>query len=278
MIRRDAGGDWSLINQADHAALAATLAGHLGGRRFPGVVAQRSAVISAVASHDDGWITTDELPLLDDRGRPQDVFDVPRPASLSAWAASTERATVAGGSYAGLLVSLHSLALSIRAAGPAGPGHTSFTLADARAVFEVNQFQHREIERQEGLRQAVGLPDDVPLTHGIADPGTDPGDDRLAYHFRLLQAMDAVSLALCCTHPPAEVELMPAPGAAPRRLRLDRDLRGDLRVSPWPFDVARLELAVRCRRLPARRFDSVEAFRAAYAAAPVGSITMTVRG
>ena len=281
MIRRDAGPDWLLITQADHAAVAATLATHVGGRRFSPPVAQRQSVLAAVASHDDGWLSHDgDAPTLDDHSRPLDVFDAPRALALSAWSDSTEQATVTGGSYAGLLVSLHGLWLSIRAAGPAGPGHTSIPLSGPHAVFDLNKFQHREMERQEQLREAVGLPTDVPLTHGLADVGTSPGDDRLAYHLRLLQAMDLLSLCLCCTHPPAVEtgDVLPAPGAAPRRLRIHRGMGGVLRLNPWPFDAARLELAVRCRRLPARPFADVATFRAALAVAPVESFVVALRG
>ncbi len=278
MIRRDLGADWLLITQRDHAAVAARLAGHVGGRRFAPLVVQRETVLAAVAGHDDGWAShDDEGPTLDERGRPLDGLAAPRAVALPAWAASADRAA---GPYAGLLVSLHALSLSIRAAGPVGPGHTHFDLSDAHALFDVNKFQHREIERQEQLRRAVGLPTDVPLQHGIADAGTSGGDDRLAYHFRLLEAMDVLSLCLCCTRPPFGLtgDVLPAVGASPRRLRVERDLGGDLRVSPWPFDVARLELSVRGRRVPARPFDTVEAFRAAYAAAAAESFAVTVRG
>lgn len=280
MIRRDAGADWLLIHQRDHASVAARLVGHVGNRRFAPVVVQRETVLAAVAGHDDGWEPHDAEPTLDGRGRPLDTFDVPRELALPIWAASAERAAATAGPYAGLLVSLHGLALSIRAAGPVGPGHAKFDLSEARAVFDVNKFQHREIERQEQLRRAVGLPTDVPLLHGVGEPGTSAGDDRLAYHFRLLEAMDVVSLCGCCTRPPFALtgDVLPAVGATPRRLRVERDLGGDLRVSPWPFDVARLELTVRCRRVRAQSFDGGDSFRSAYAAAPVEAIAITVRG
>ena len=281
MIRRDAGADWLLITQPDHAAVAATLAAHVGGRRFAPLLAQRQSVLSAIAAHDDGWHPhDDDAPTLDDHGRPLDVFEAPRSVALPAWSGSTERATVAAGPYAGLLVSLHGLSLSIHAAGPSTPGHTSLKLVGPHAVFDMNKFQHREMERQEQLREAVGLPIDVPLLHGLADAGASPGDDRLTYHFRLLQAMDLLSLCLCCTRPPAaeSADVLPAPGGTPRRLRIATGFGGALRVSPWPFDVARIELAVRCRRLPARPFAGVDAYRAALAAAPVESLAVALRG
>jgi hypothetical protein len=274
MIRRDVGTDWLLITQADHAAVSARLAAHVGGRRFPPVADHRSSFLAAVAAHDDGWQVFDDAPTLDLQGMPLDVFDAPRSVALPAWSASTEQATVTAGPYAGLLVSLHSLSLSIRAAGPGG-----FDLSTARGVFELNQFQHREIERQGHLREALGLPTDIPLQHGLAETGASAGDDRLTYHFRLLQAMDLISLCACCTHPPTARagEVLPIPAGRPWHLRVGRDGRGVVRVSPWPFDAAHLELSVRCRRLPARPFADVAAFHEAYRAAPMEMLTVVAK-
>ena len=279
MIRRDAGGDWLLITQADHAAVAATLAGHVGGRRFARIVGRRESVLAAVSGHDDGWRSHDSAPTLDDQRRPLDVLDAAHRIALPAWAASTAEVTTGSGPYAGLVVSLHALSLSIAAAGPSVGGRRSFDLTSAHTLFAVNQFQHREIERQESLRMAVGLPTDIPLTHGLADPGVSDGDDRLVYAFRLLQAMDLISLCLCSTRPPAGEtgDVLPAPSATPIRLAIARDLSGAVRVRPWPFDVARLELTVPARRLPARPFTDVAAFRAAYAEALKSRVALTLR-
>ena len=276
MIRRTAGADWLLIAQADHAAVAARLAGHVGGRRFASAVLRRESFLAAVSAHDDGWLSHDDSPALDDRGRPLDVLDAPYAVALAAWSASTAAATAGAGPYAGLIVSLHSLSLSIRAIGADRP---PFRLDHPQAVFAVNQFQHREIERQQSLREAVGLPTDIPLTHGLADAGANDGDDLLAYHFRLLQAMDLISLCLCCTPPPAgeTQDVLATPGGSPRRLQVARDVSGAARVRPWPFDVARLELTVPCRRLPARPFADVEAFRSALADAPREGLPLVVR-
>jgi hypothetical protein len=280
MIRRDAGSDWLLISQHDHAAVAARLAGHVGGRRFAAIQARRASVLAAIAAHDDGWAAHDAAPTLDAAGRPLDTLDAPYPVALPAWAAATPAVASTAGPWAGLLVSLHALSLSIHAAGGQSPGHAAFQLSGAHATFAVNQFQHREIERQESLRAAVGLPSDIPLTHGLAEPGVSPDDDQLAYGFRLLQAMDLISLCLCATRPPVSEtgEVMPAPGASPKRLSVARDLSGALRVKPWPFDAAMIELTVPCRRMPARPFETVEALRAATAAAAVERLTVTLRG
>ncbi len=277
MIRRDEGRDWLLITQADHAAVAARLAGHVGGRRFAPLGAAREAVVTAAARHGDGWREADDAdpPPVDGRGRPLDAADAPGSAALAAWAASADAAAdpaAPHAPYAGLLVSLYALAQSVRS-------DRLFNLADPHQLFALNKFQHREVERQGQLRRAVGLPLDVPLHHGVADPGTSAADDRLAYHFRLLQVVTTASLC-ACRGLPGGVELdgvMPAPAAAGRRLRVGCDRAGEVRLSPWPFDVGRLELTIRGRRLPTRPTATVEAYRAAWAAADVVTVPITVR-
>ena len=241
MIRRDVGSDWLLIDQADHAIVAGRLAAHVGGRRFARVIARRASILAAVESHDDGWRAHDASPTLDSRGRPLDVFDAPYTVALPAWSASTAAAAESGGPYAGLLVSLHVLALSARAASSG----STFNMADPQVLFAVNQFQHREIERQEALREAVGLPTDIPLTHGLAEPGLSVDDDHLVYAALLLRAMDVVSLAMCCSRPPYDHtgDVRATPTASVKRLSVVRDVGGVLRVRPWPFDVAQLSLS-----------------------------------
>lgn len=281
MIRRDAGrGEYLLIAQTDHAAVAARLAEHFGGddrRRFARP-RQRDAVLAAARTHDDGWPLHDDAPTVDHRGRPLDVFDVPPGIALPVWAASADRAAVAGGPYAGLLVSLHSMSLSAHAASREAKKHEKFDTADAIVRFNVNKFQHREIERQDQLRRAMGWPTDLPLRLGLADAGASPAEDELRYGFHLLQAMDLLSLCLCCTHPPATHtdDLLPSPAAPATVLRMNRDGIGRLRVSPWPFDVRQIEFAIPAKRVPARKYADDAELRGFYAAATVETLNAVV--
>lgn len=261
MIRRDVSSQCFLITQNDHAILAGRLAERFGNDRFarPAPV---DSVLAAVRLHDTGWPLHDDAPTLNAHQRPLDVFEISRPIGLKVWAASAERATAVD-PYAGLLVSLHSLALSIYATSLHPPGeHEHFDVAKLSERFEVNKFQHREVERQEQLRRQLGLRTDLPLTHGLAAPHASPQDDALAFNFRMLQAMDLVSLCLCCTHPPAEKtqELFPRSGKTPLHLKLRRGARGELRIDPWPFDTQRIDLTVPFRRLPDRAYRDVADF------------------
>ena len=269
MIRRDAGHDCLLITQTDHAALAETLAGHFGNSRFS-KPARVNVVVKAIGLHDAGWPVHDDQPTLNDRGYPLDVFETGRELAMKAWAASAERAAQVD-PYAGLLVSLHSLALSIHSAPAPVSKDESFDVGKMHEQFAVNKFQHRELERQEELRRQLGFDATIPLKHGLADAKASPQEDQLRFDFRLLQAMDLISLCLCCSKWPASQtnELLRSPTASPMMLRLTKSLDGVVHVGPWPFDIRRIDLTVPCRRIAAKRFGSVEEFRDLYAAAEV---------
>lgn len=270
MIRREAtDGAWMLITQNDHALLSGRLAQRLDGR-----VIKRpepcEPVMSAIAMHDSGWPEHDEQPTLNARGFPLDVFETPREIGLKAWALSVERATEAH-PYAGLLVSLHVLSLSQL---------LENTSIWARDRFEINKFHHREIERQESLRRTLGLRTDLPLHSGLAKSHSSPREDALRFHFRLLQAMDRISLALCCTNEPFSGidRLSFQPGGEERAVAFNRDTQDDaLSLDPWPFDAAELHEQVPCRRIGARAFVDVAEFRATFDGAPIEPFAMTLR-
>jgi hypothetical protein len=277
MIRRASGGKFILFTQVDHAALSGQLAARFGGGRFVPPV-PREVVLTAVSQHDAGWPLHDDEPTLNSRGEPLDVFEVPRQIALRVWSASAERASAID-PYAGLLVSLHSLSLSIHAS-MHNPIQLSekFDIAQMQSQFDLNKFQHREVERQEQLRRKLGMRTDVPLKHGIAEPGVTRQDDQLRFHFRLLQAMDLLSLCICCTHPPAAEsnELQPSPDAGPVRLKIHRGSDGVTHVHPWPFEIRRLPLTIPCRHMPERAYQTVQEFRECFLAAPVTDYAVVV--
>jgi hypothetical protein len=268
MIRREAHGQFVLITQHDHALLAGRLARRFGNARFARPQ-PAEPTLRGIDLHDSGWPLHDQAPTLNARHLPLDVFETPRDIGLKVWTASVERAA-AENLYSGLLVSLHVLSLSQ-------------LLADLhrspRDQFEINKFQHREIERQEEFRRELGLPTDLPLKMGLAEPRIDPREDELTFNFRLLQAMDRVSLALCCTNEPFDQikNLPPQPGEPGLAVKLQKDGPTGLIVEPWIFDSPQLAESIICRRLPATPLADDVALAAAYAAAPEETLFFTLR-
>ena len=271
MIRRTAGSDWQLIAQSDHARLAAELASHVGNQLFDRP-AERELFIQAVAIHDDGWIDVDANSPLNGRGEPMDFTEAPLSLALTAWGTSAERATEIH-PLVGLLVSLHSLALStVRSSSE------SSTLSDASVRFALNKFQHRQIELQELCRNTLKLSADQPLHHGIAESSVDPREQSIVHQFRLLQAMDRLSLSLCCSGP-METQIKPVvarPGGRPITLRSQRTSAAGLVVKPWPMASSVIGCSVAARKIAASAFAEPSQLAGAVAAATLESMQFTV--
>src|SRR5215207_9263839 len=150
VIRRQDQGDFLLVAQHDHALIACELAEQFGNGQFARPEPRESA-LRGVGLHDCGWPQHDDQPTVNNEGKPLDVFETPRQIALPVWTASAEKSSAAD-PYAGLLVSLHVLSLSVFASSQTSFEHEKFDLSEPSEKFAVSKFQHREIERQENLR------------------------------------------------------------------------------------------------------------------------------
>lgn len=275
MIRRPSGSDFQLITQVDHAALAGFLAAHLGNDLFAAPTAE---VIAAITAHDAGWPLHDDRPALNPAGLPLHVFETPPSLSTQIWSTSVEHATRIS-PYVALLVSLHQLNLSdfvIRRSTEAKPGTAGFTPRD---VFDLNKFQHRQIELQEGFRDQLGMRTDIPLTLGVAKPGTNQAEDRLRCDFRWLVLCDSLSLELCCGKPvfPAVPDILASPSGKPLQIQIDRVNDETIVLSPWPFNAPKISTEVPFRRVSDMPFPNNETFRTALENTFTGRLCMEIR-
>lgn len=268
MIRRIVGNRFLLFAQNDHALLAGQLAEHLGNQRFA-APEPRSAVLRAIALHDAGWPEHDREPTLNDDGFPLDFLETPPLLGFEVWGIGFERCANED-PYTRLLISLHLLSLSAYIANSVRTPHERF---------ELNKFQHRQIEHQEALRRQLGLATDIPLKLGLAVDGGIAAEEQLKRNFHLLQLMDRLSLALLCNEMMfRKVEqLVLRPGNAPATLNFTRTGPTEVRVEPWPFEPPALASEVPCRVVPVRRYSSIEEFRQVYSEAPMERFAVTVR-
>lgn len=267
MIRRRMEDEFFLITQHDHAVLSSQLASHYGNGRFL-PADPRAETISAIRLHDCGWPLHDDSPTLNAGHLPLDVFETPLDLGIRVWRASAEN-VVNEAMYTQLLVSLHVLGLSGCAA-----SHTHTRTEQ----FELNKFQQREIERQVELRKQLGLSTEIPLRLGLALDNRTQSEAVLKFNHNIFQAMDRISLALCCTEPPfPRIEnIFPRPGSTPDTLHFRRSSATSLRVEPWPFDARALNFKVPFRAVSAQSYASVEEFRQCYAAAPIQHLAVSV--
>jgi Protein of unknown function (DUF3891) len=246
----------------------------LGNRQFPAIEnseGDAADALEAISLHDCGWPLHDDAPTINTKGQPADVFESTPKIAFRVWPASAERAAEKS-PYTGLLVSLHVLSLSATTLG------NSATSAEPRLRFELNRFQHREIERQEELRRALGMATDRPLHLGLSEDVTDAREQRLTYHFRLLQALDRLSLNLCCAKPPnPRIEpIIPTPGAVATSLDTRRTAPFQMVIDPWPFGVKQLQVAMPFRRVPNRVYADDDDLRRTLAGASIESVGMTL--
>ena len=261
------GDQFFLITQNDHANLSGRIAQHFGNDRFDPPIPREDTVIAA-SIHDCGWPLHDEQPTLNAAGLPVDVFESPLFVSLELWKAAAERAE-AQSAYTALLVSLHVLGLSGLAA---SHRHTQ------REVFKLNQFQHREIERQEVLRRKLGLATDRATQLGLVVDEGDPAEQQLKRNHGIVQIHDRLSLALCCTELPfREIDhVVQRIGEPLVTLRLSR--KGTtLEIGPWPFDVQEMTFLVPYRAVAAKRYETQGEFQAVYESAPRGELELQLR-
>src|SRR5688572_25658921 len=222
MIRRAINDQFLLFSQHDHALLAGQLASHYGNTRFAPPT-PLTDTLRAVSLHDCGWPLHDNLPTLNQDHLPTDVFETPLLTALEIWRNTLTLISSPSSVSAlphpptppsipspctQLPPTLHHPPLSAFA-----PSHAPTPLER----FELNKFQHREIERQQHLRTALGLSNEIPLRLGLAIQPTTEAEDNLRRNHLLLQSMDRISLALLSTEPPfRQIEsIVPRPGHAP---------------------------------------------------------------
>ncbi len=244
--RRDDG--FLLITQHDHALLSGKLAMHVGNTEFAAPTPYQP-VVDGISMHDAGWPLHDDRPTLNKDGSPLNVLETPAAIATRVWSESAGRAA-AHHPYCGLLVSLHVMGLSA-----IGQAQASPLAADPKQAFEINKFQHKQVELQETLRKDLGLRTDRALRLGLAPPGTDEDEDLLRFNFSLLRALDRVSLDICSGAHLFTVldEVHARPGAAPGSLRVDHLEPGVMKIAP--VAVRPPGIALRTALPPAQRYE-----------------------
>ncbi len=267
MLKTKRGPQVWLITQPAHAELAGQMAVHWGNEEFavPGRFAAsadperlRREVVLAVAEHDSGWWEWEaDPPLSAEDGLPQGLGEVlENPvAGMERWRLGIPRLAEAH-PYASLLVADHASRLYAAQCNPDPP--PEFTRQLGRALYpkapekESRRFladvQQMQAEFQHRLEK------DRFWQAALAPTQRNP-------HARLLQTLDALSLALC------SAVLAPVEGEAkglgedhlvfhevPRRSWADRisvEIKplddGRILIDPYPFDEAPLTVAVPAR-------------------------------
>lgn len=274
MLVAETADHYRFVTQTAHAAVAGQFAESWGRNEFESPT-PRAAVVAAVHNHDNGWWAYDRRPHLDG-GTPVGFRDVPPETWVGFYESGIE--SVAGmDRYAGLLASMHGSGLRRQRYGlsPAMP-------ADQPAY---EPFVAAEERRQRQLAEAMTDADDDRLTaadrtllDALHESGTAPPEpgSRLWRNYRLLQAWDRLSLAVCGTLDPGETtDIGPVP-TAEDEVTLTVEARPDeqFQIEPYPFWTAPLLLSVPVRRVRVDGFETESELFDRYYAAGVESTTV----
>jgi hypothetical protein len=270
MIRIETDTGWILVEHPEHARLAGGFAGHWGNPEFA-APEPSGDILVAVMRHDDAWASRDAFPFLTPQGRPSafsrelvgkySAFEEIDLADYLAVRGRAAETVAADNPYAAVVISMHTVDLLTGQADLGGLSESDRELH--RLFIEAQLRRQRELvgalARKPGFSRAVA-------------------PDRLQRAFEFLQACDSLSLSVCVRFPGP----IPLRHRHPRRDGTLTDLLctplgGDTyRITPYPFGEDELILELPCREVAGKTFPSLEAFRAAYSAAPVGGLTVRI--
>ncbi len=270
MLKTKRGSEVWLITQPAHAELAGTMAAHWGNEEFtrPGNFAAsgdserlRREVVLAVAEHDNGWWEWEaDPPLSAEDGLPQGLAEVVADpvAGMERWRLGIPRLAEQH-PYASLLISDHAYWLYAVQFDTDPPPEFTHQLQRGRRSLYSKELEPEARRFLADVREMQGaferrLEEDSFWRAALEPEQRNP-------HTRLLQTLDAFSLAMCAA------AIAPLEGEAkglgedhvvfedvPRRSWEDRvsiELKpagdGQIVIEPYPFDEAPLTISVAAR-------------------------------
>ena len=235
MIRRDAGDDWLLISQVEHARIAAEMAEAWGNEQFP-PLPSRDLLIHAIRHHDDGWAEWERAPTVNpETGAPRDFLEMPIPGAAAIWTRSIDNCARQS-PWCGLWVSRHFCHLAELAR--EHREHRSDRVAATAFLTAQQELQHQ-------WRRQIGVYAEPPLE---------------SIGFEWLRWFDRFSLWLCCAERSLP-ESLPLPESGV--VHLTPCDATTIVLAPFPFRDATLRLTASAARLGRQRFDSDDSLRAA---------------
>ena len=271
MLRIETQQGWWLITHPDHARLAGEFARAWGNALFC-LPQPRERVLRGIARHDEGWREQDASPAITKDGRPS-AFSTELVGSYSAFEEIDLREYLAvrgravrivaeEDAYAALLIAMHTSNLLT--------AHVDRASMTAEQLLLLDRFLREEESFQQQLRR--GIEEDSSLSE------REKQMDQVMENFRLLQACDNLSLLTCVAfdkpstllHPLAQQDGGSAPvqvhPLAPRHFRL----------TPWPFAEPELRFEFPARHVTGRLFRSSESLAAAFHAAAVETLSVSL--
>ena len=256
-----------IIRQTDHAVLSGHFARELGNEVFMQPEPVESFRLAAM-EHDNGWDEWELLPGIDPvTFLPYSFMSIPTEEHIELYRRGIER-VVKADRYAGLLVSMHCLALYDRTRATM-PGFSAKYVKSQDSAMVTDFLQMLRLQQ---LRLKVDLRAD-PLTKNFTD------EKWLQANAQRLEALDRLSLYFCMG--PLEGSTIDAVPADYQGTEVDWDLQPEggnaATLEPYPFRRDPLEISILARRIPKRRYADDADFQKALSQASYFALKFTLR-
>jgi hypothetical protein len=256
-----------IIRQTDHAVLSGHFARELGNEVFMQPEPVESFRLAAM-EHDNGWDEWELLPGIDPvTFLPYSFMSIPTEEHIELYRRGIER-VVKTDRYAGLLVSMHCLALYDRTRATM-PGFSAKYVKSQDSTMVTDFLQTLRLQQ---LRLKVDLRAD-PLTKNFTD------EKWLQANAQRLEALDRLSLYFCMG--PLEGATIDAVPADYQGTEVDWDLQPEggnaATLEPYPFRRDPLEISILARRIPKRRYADDADFQKALSQASYFALKFTLR-
>jgi Protein of unknown function (DUF3891) len=271
MLRLETETGWWLVRHPDHARLAGVFAEYWGNDLFPRPE-PRESVMRGIARHDDGWAARDASPQITRQGKPS-AFSVELVGKYSAfeeidlpdYLAVRDRAVrliSAEDPYAAVLISMHTYSLL--------HDHADRSTIRPEELPLLDRFLEQQTDFQRTLLSQVS--DDTRFTPEQTSEGT------ILDHFRLLQAMDNLSLLTCVDFQKPANLLHELPTSEGKRKLVNVRSAGTRHfiLDPYPFAEPMLTFRFPARHVKGKLFSSAKELQDAFNAAPVETLSVTV--
>jgi hypothetical protein len=271
MLRLETETGWWLVTHPDHARLAGAFAERWGNDLFL-PPEPREHVLRGIARHDDGWAARDAVPQITRQGKPG-AFSTELVGKYSGfeeidlvdYLAVRDRAVreiAAEDAYAALLISMHTYSLLHDRADRS-------TIAPAQLPL-LDQFLEQQKALQDSLRRQISANANLKPEHKT--------ESAIMDHFRLLQANDYLSLLTCVDFQKPVNLLHALPARDGKRIPIQARAIATRHfvLEPYPFAEPSLTFQFPARHAKGKLFSEAKELQAAFAAAPVEMLSVTV--
>jgi len=271
MLRLETESGWWLVTHPDHARLSGDFAERWGNDQFRRPE-PREHVLRGIRRHDDGWIARDSSPQITRQGKPS-AFSIEFVGKYSGFEEidlvdffavrdSAVREIAAEDPYAALLISMHTYNLL-------NERSDRSTIAPAQLPL-LEQFLERQKEFQATLRKQIAS--DTRFTRDQSS------DSTIFDHFRLLQALDYLSLLTCVDfrQPAHLLHPLPTRDGGHQPIQVRTIAARHFILDPYPFLETSLTLHFPARHIKGKIFSSPAELQSAIAAAPKETLSVTV--